>query len=756
MRFILAFLFTISCANAQWFYGSGEAVNLENQIGFNNDVLAKIRTNGSGVIEIEQALETIDILLSGQLDVGNISISGNTISSTDTDGNIILAPDGTGQITTTADIVTTGSVSADSGLIANDITISGRTIELTDPIENMILQVGAGQFVEIKGSMEIDDDLTVLGEANVNGVMITEDGIEQLNAQALEIIGANDEDIALKTQGEGLLVTELDTRTYNLDPQITHGNLIPNASFERDDLTNISCTDATASFEASELGGEGNLRQLSITSTDTNWSCDIVGAGSEGQGLLSASLKTSVVDTEICALINSTEQICDDIRVTGQLDRYWYAVSLGATSNSVRIKGATSGDVVKVDMVELKQGALPTVSVDTDWLEYTPTLSAGFGTISTQRFLWRRVGADLHVRGFFTSGTVGSGNASISLPPNLSIDSGKVARETNTSQTSPVLGTYTRGNNASVITAGLILSATDTSLTSVYFGRDFSGNSLIPEDTVSNSFLSTENITLEFSVPIQGWTSNSTAFTAPCLGFECVQVPFTAKVSSAGVVSDPNFAGWVSNCTIAATGVYDCPVSPFSVLPNCQATSSDAGSGITAHVANSASSASLIRVITRNTSGTGTASSFNLDCSRSTDAKQQKQIVGSFQGVPQVVGEDGRFATGWASFGGAAITNACTTSPCTRYNPLGKQGSNMTLGQASTGVYNFTSTGWQSSASVMCDFMEPANIKCGIGPEELIADGSGVISGSIVCYNIDPGALSSTRLKISCTGEVSP
>ena len=59
------------------------------------------------------------ITVSTQLNVDNININGNTISSTDTNGNITIAPDGTGDVLLTADTVQLGDNSQPATLTTN-------------------------------------------------------------------------------------------------------------------------------------------------------------------------------------------------------------------------------------------------------------------------------------------------------------------------------------------------------------------------------------------------------------------------------------------------------------------------------------------------------------------------------------------------------------------------------------------------------------------------------------------------------------
>jgi hypothetical protein len=68
----------------------------------------ELLANGIGVVDVQSALTTLNqtvtgtVAITGQLDADNIRIDGNTVSSIDASGNIILSPNGTGLVSTTA------------------------------------------------------------------------------------------------------------------------------------------------------------------------------------------------------------------------------------------------------------------------------------------------------------------------------------------------------------------------------------------------------------------------------------------------------------------------------------------------------------------------------------------------------------------------------------------------------------------------------------------------------------------------------
>lgn len=77
---------------------------------------------------------------------------------------------------------------------------------------------------------------------------------------------------------------------------------------------------------------------------------------------------------------------------------------------------------LKLDNIKVAPSQFIYGSAITDWISYTPT-TAGFGTITTADFAYRRIGDSIQIRGRFAAGTVAATTASVSLPSGFVIDS---------------------------------------------------------------------------------------------------------------------------------------------------------------------------------------------------------------------------------------------------------------------------------------------------------------------------------------------
>lgn len=460
--------------------------------------------------------------------------------------------------------------------------------------------------------------------------------------------------IELETNGDGDLVTKLDTNSYSLDPQINHGNLIPNASFERADLSDVVCTDATVARIASPLLGENNKFALEITATDVDWTCTITGAASEGQGNLVFKANTDGNATA-CSMVDGSEQTCDSIRELSVMQSYAIPTVLGSTSNGIRIRGTTSGDKVQLDLVEMMAGqVISNLSVDTPEESYTSSFApVGFGTVSSASASWKRVGDTIHVSGRFTSGTPTSDQARLNLPTGL----------LTTSLTSnTVKGVYFREVGGAENKGGAILSTVGqnyvTMSTNLTIGGNTTSGSLTP-GTGNEVSSSGTIISFFFSIKIQGWSSNSQAYVSECVGLECVN-DFSADFSSSGVLSGSNISGIFSNCTNPGTGVYVCPISAgTTIAPICNANSNTSAvyTNIRCSIDYAATNSTQIGVRCGNpNNNTAANEAFSISClKRSPDYVERKSIVGAWLGEATYQNEATISLAGSGDFTGGSI-----------------------------------------------------------------------------------------------------
>ena len=117
----------------------------------------ELSANGSGVVDVQSALTTVgqtvtgDVAITGSMDVDNVNINGNTISSTNSNGGITISPNGSGTI-----VLNAGTINAEPGilgistaLVANTLFLSrGAKIQANSTNDDVVLESnGTGSVV---------------------------------------------------------------------------------------------------------------------------------------------------------------------------------------------------------------------------------------------------------------------------------------------------------------------------------------------------------------------------------------------------------------------------------------------------------------------------------------------------------------------------------------------------------------------------------------------------------------------------------
>ena len=100
----------------------------------------------------------VGTLVADQLDVDNLRLDGNTVSSTDTNGNIILLPNGTGLVDVqkalqTLGITATGIVGVTGSITVDNLSLDGNTLSTTDANGNLILSPNGTGHISITSSV---------------------------------------------------------------------------------------------------------------------------------------------------------------------------------------------------------------------------------------------------------------------------------------------------------------------------------------------------------------------------------------------------------------------------------------------------------------------------------------------------------------------------------------------------------------------------------------------------------------------------
>ena len=181
-------------------------------------------TNISGSASVSGTLSTADItttgnqtisgsLTTGTFNVGDLNINADGKISTDTNGNIDLDPSGTGAINLTGPTNVTGTATVTGQLNVDNLRMDGNTISSTSG--GVTITAPAGQNVEVGGA---NVKLTAT-EANFTLMEAT-----TLRADTIQN-DTSDGDISISTQGTGVI--DLNTATQSTVGSAGGANALP-------------------------------------------------------------------------------------------------------------------------------------------------------------------------------------------------------------------------------------------------------------------------------------------------------------------------------------------------------------------------------------------------------------------------------------------------------------------------------------------------------------------------------------------------
>ena len=426
--------------------GSETAGDAANHIVIGGKYFTDLLDHTRGTLTASSALITDASSKLDNLKVDNLDLNGNTISTTDSNGNLVLAPNGTGKVsltssnaassTTTGALVVTGGVGIGGalyvgGAISAD-SASFASINNT-PIGNSTPSTGA--FTTLSAS----STLTVTGEATFNGgVKIGSDTLAEYIYDTVggAVTGGTGITITNSDVGNTSTVSITNTGVTGAGSAVGSSTSIPVITFNaQGQLTNVT----TASISTTlGIAADTNTDSIALA-TDT-----LTFAGGEG------------IDTSINASTNTVTIAAED----------------ASTSNKGVASFADADFNVSSGAVELKDTVVKSVTTDSGAL--TPSTHS-FSILGGEGIDVTHAGSTITVAGEDAS-TSNKGVASFA-DANFTVSSGAVTAKNIT------LGSST-----------LTLGSTTTSIAGVteltVDNLNFNGNTITSTDTNGDIILS--------------------------------------------------------------------------------------------------------------------------------------------------------------------------------------------------------------------------------------------------------------------------
>lgn len=145
---------------------------------------------------------------------------------------------------------------------------------------------------------------------------------------------------------------------------------------------------------------------------------------------------------------------------------------------------------------------LVTTSCLQEWQTYTPALSAGYGSVTSNVAFYKVVGDSIFVKGTFTAGTVSGVIATVGLPSGYTINSNKLSLGNTSGSPGNIVGSWAdSAAQASLI--GMMCTAPGTSTSLVYWGPSSASGTAHNAPTNANVNMNTgDTMSYQFEVPI--------------------------------------------------------------------------------------------------------------------------------------------------------------------------------------------------------------------------------------------------------------
>ena len=574
-----------------------------------------------------------------------------------------------------------------------------------------------------------------------------------------------------------------------LDPQ---GGLLVNANFELSAIgASWVTTGATTAIYSTAAGVYRGAQSASITPTATTSPFTLVqdvvtpAGAANTQGNISIYMQVPAVQTNIqfCARQNGAviSGLCVNAINDGVYHNYTIPVLFGSTSTGVQVQSngnAVSLTPLYVDNAGLNYGlgnGAGSISIDTDWIGYTPVISGFSGfTPASNPCYYRRQGADAYIRCNFTSvGTVSATVLQIGIPSGLTTASTIAANTLSGGWSSNISNTY----------FGTVLS--QPSVSYINFSISSSGIvGLTPQN--ANAAISNSSI-MSFTtgpIPISGWASNTATFSVANANYDWTS--YTPTVTGLGTITGSSFkyrrvggdlevtGTFTSGTPTAVLGSFTLPAGlaldanritiANTTASQGQSVGNFSGSTAAYHAANivTATGTSTALVYTSNTlNGAGflTPSNGSSILSASEPASvyfkvpisgwsNVSTVVASLGGVPTVPGLSTPVDTFSVSYGTTNAATNCTSSPCSYLGQIGNVVSSIT--RSSTGAYSLNVSKTYSklacTQSMVCSGIGP-----GVTVSPIWCTGS-CSSASFQSVNSVNGAVCDSYGVLNCVG----
>ena len=235
----------------------------------------ELSASGTGVVDIQRPLTTVaqtvtgDVAITGAIDVDNIKIDGNSISSTNSNGGITIDPNGSGNINLTAtNVIVNGELNVSKQTVGETLfMMRGSKIQPNDTNEDIVLESnGTGSVVVDQVSITDNKITTHVSNADLQ---IDTDGTGEIQILTNTSVSGTLTATSLTTNE---ITSNGSNADINIDPSGTGLVAISNLKVDGNIQINDNKIATTVSNSNLQLGanGSGTIELMSQTITSSS------------------------------------------------------------------------------------------------------------------------------------------------------------------------------------------------------------------------------------------------------------------------------------------------------------------------------------------------------------------------------------------------------------------------------------------------------------------------------------------------------
>jgi hypothetical protein len=309
----------------------GSTLTLSAASGFN----VALTATGGGVVDVTGTLD-----VAGQIDIDNLRLDTNTVSSTNTNGNIILDPNGTGVVQVAAPLTA-------EQLDVDNIRIETNTISSTNTNGNIILDPNGTGLVQVDAtlsalSVTVDNlqlDANTISSTNANGnILLDPNGTGIVSVESTPLRLPEIATPATPASGYINIYAKSDGRLYQQDDTGIESILAANTYVGL--VVNTTTTTISSALTDIVFTNKVEDTHSAYNTTTGIWTCPVTGRYEMTGAIFSSG--TFGLDTRVNCMIQ-----VNGVDTAAALSRAGGAVTNLGSGVAIAVRNITAGQTVK-------------------------------------------------------------------------------------------------------------------------------------------------------------------------------------------------------------------------------------------------------------------------------------------------------------------------------------------------------------------------------------------------------------------------